>query len=60
MCFHTENHQILFHSCELLAGQLFCDAVLPNSGQTGRWHAEHGAKLAHGWLDQRARFGFSE
>lgn len=60
MCFHTENHQILFHSCEVLAGQLFGDAVLPNSGQTGRWHADHGAELAHRWLDQRARFGFSE
>src|SRR5207248_2486433 len=23
MCFHTENHQILFHGCELLAGQRF-------------------------------------
>ena len=23
MCFHTENHQILFHACEVLAGQLF-------------------------------------
>lgn len=60
MCFHTENHQILFHSCELLAGQLFGQEVFANSGQAGRWHAEHGAELARQWLDQRARFGFSE
>jgi hypothetical protein len=60
MCFHTENHQILFHGCELLAGQLFRDEVLPNSGKSGAWHAEHGAALAGQWIDQRARFGFSE
>jgi hypothetical protein len=60
MCFHTENHQILFHACELLAGQLFRDETLPNSGKSGAWHAEHGARLARQWIDQRARFGFSE
>jgi hypothetical protein len=60
MCFHTENHQILFHSAELLAGQLFRDDELTNSGRNGAWHAAHGAELAHQWLDQRARFGFSE
>ena len=46
MCFHTENHQILFHSCELLAGQLFRTTALANSGQLGDWHAAHGAELA--------------
>lgn len=60
MCFHTENHQILFHSCELLAGQLFPDTQFANSGQPGTWHIEHGTMLAHQWLEQRARFGFSE
>src|SRR5687767_14620363 len=60
MCFHTENHQILFHSCELLAGQLFHGTELVNSGRSGDWHATHGAELARQWLDQRARFGFVE
>jgi hypothetical protein len=60
MCFHTENHQILFHSCELLAGQLFPEVRFANSGREGAWHAAHGAELASQWLDQRARFGFSE
>ncbi len=60
MCFHTENHQILFHCCELLAGQLFKDTVFANSGKTGAWHAEHGATRAKEWLEQRAKFGFSE
>jgi hypothetical protein len=60
MCFHTENHQILFHGGELLAGQLFRAETFPNSGQSGAWHAAHGAELAHQWIDQRARFGFVE
>ena len=60
MCFHTENHQILFHGCELLAGQLFRAEALANTGRSGDWHAAHGAELARRWLDQRARFGFSE
>lgn len=60
MCFHTENHQILFHSCELLAGQLFRDVALTNSGRSGAWHSEHAAELTRRWIDQRARFGFSE
>jgi hypothetical protein len=60
MCFHTENHQILFHSCEVLAGQQFARQTFGNSGKTGRWHAEHGTKLALRWIDERARFGFVE
>ena len=60
MCFHTENHQILFHSCELLAGQLFKEQIFANSGKTGAWHAEHGATRAKEWLEHRAKFGFSE
>jgi hypothetical protein len=60
MCFHTENHQILFHGCEMLAGQLYPDRIFENDGHTGEWHAAHGAALANQWIDQRARFGFSE
>lgn len=60
MCFHTENHQILFHSCELLAGQLFPQAVFRNAQKIGAWHCAHGAALARQWIDQRTRFGFSE
>lgn len=60
MCFHTENHQILFHGCELLAGQLFPNTVFAGTGQTGAWHAAHGGSWARRWMDQRARFGFAE
>jgi len=61
----SENHQILFHTAELLAGQLFPDAVFPNLEQpersmTGREHAAHAARLAGRWLDRKLRFGLSE
>ena len=36
MCFWTENHQIMFHSDEYLAGQLFAEQVFPNVGRR-RW-----------------------
>ena len=60
MCFHTENHQILFHSCELLAGQYFKEQILPNSGKPAQWHIEHAIARTKEWLSQRLQFGFSE
>jgi hypothetical protein len=60
MCFWSENHQILYHSNELVAGGLFPDTVFPNAGMTGKDHAAHAAPLADRWLGFRARFGFSE
>jgi len=60
MCYWTENHQALFHSGELLAGQLFPDVVFSNSGMTGADHVAHAEPLVERWLDERGRFGFSE
>ena len=60
MCFWSENHQILFHSAELLVGQRFPDTVLPNSGWTGAEHVAHATPRIERWLDLRGRFGFSE
>ena len=60
MVYWTENHQILFHAGEYLAGQLFPEAVFTNNGWTGRQHVEHARPLILRWLDWRARLGFSE
>ncbi|MFZ6030932.1 MAG: hypothetical protein ACOYYS_24765 [Chloroflexota bacterium] len=60
MCYTTENHSILFHTCEVLAGQLYPDRVFSNANQPGRWHVEKGERLALAWLAQRARYGFVE
>ncbi|MCS6846360.1 MAG: hypothetical protein RMN52_01435 [Anaerolineae bacterium] len=60
MCFDTESHSILFHTCEVLAGQLHPDRIFTNSGRTGDWHRRHGERLAMHWLKQRASSGFVE
>ena len=59
-CYHTENHQIIFHSCELLAGQLFREQTFENSGQTGTYHIDHALHLIRRWYEFRIQFGFSE
>ncbi len=58
--FWTENHQILFHTAELLIGQLFPNDTFMNSGMTGNDHIDHAKPLIKRWLDWRAQFGFSE
>lgn len=59
-CYFTENHQILYHSAEYLAGQLYPDAVFPSNSMTGREHQAHGRTFLLRWLTWRERFGFSE
>ena len=65
MTFWSENHQVLFASCEFLAGQRWPDREFPypdGSGakHTGAWHRDRGrARLQH-WLDDRMMLGFSE
>lgn len=58
-CYHTENHQALYHTAELLAGQLYKSLEFSN-GMTGREHMAHAKSLIVPWLDNRLRFGFSE
>lgn len=58
-CYHTENHQALYHTAELLAGQLFKDRKF-TSGLTGAEHMKHATERLEPWLEYRFRFGFSE
>jgi hypothetical protein len=60
MCYWSENHQILFHACQVLAGQLFPETLFTNNGQTGRWHQARGEERALSWLRKRAAGGFRE
>ncbi|MBN1218023.1 MAG: hypothetical protein JXM69_03760 [Anaerolineae bacterium] len=60
MWYWSENHQILFHTGEILAGQLFPNQTFTNANQTGQWHREKGERLALSWLRKRARGGFQE
>lgn len=56
----TENHQIAYHSSELLAGQLWRNFTFPRSNMTGAEHVAHAEFMANRWLDWRARYGFAE
>jgi len=58
--FWTENHQIMYHTAELLVGQLFPAKIFPNSGMTGLDHVTHATPLILQWLDWKAKFGFDE
>ena len=60
MCYWTENHQILFHTCQVLAGQLLPDAQFSNTGQSGLWQRAMGEQRALSWLYKRAASGFQE
>lgn len=56
----TENHQILFHTIELLVGQTYPDSPLSTDRRSGREHYEHARARILRWLDHRIRFGFTE
>lgn len=58
-CYHTENHQGLYHSNELLAGQLLPDSVF-RDGKKGLYHQQHALERLERWMLYRSRFGFSE
>ena len=60
MCFWSENHQILFHTCEILAGQLLPEDLFPNARLTGSQHRAKGEARALSWLRKRAAGGFRE
>jgi hypothetical protein len=60
MCYWTENHHILFSSCEYLAGQLFKDEIFTNSGMTGKEKMVKAKKRIDKWLYLRFYTGFNE
>ncbi|MCA8920343.1 MAG: hypothetical protein KDD82_00965 [Planctomycetes bacterium] len=60
MVFWSENHQILFASCEYLAGQRYPSEVFGASGFTGAQRMQRARPRILRWLDHRLRFGFSE
>ncbi len=60
MCYHTENHQILFHVTAYLAGQRWPELVFTNSRQTGRWQQRRARSRIKEWILRRLRSGFSE
>jgi hypothetical protein len=60
MCFHSENHSLLFHGCQLLAGRLFPGEVFGNSGRRGEEQAAIALGRIRGWLERIEARGFEE
>jgi hypothetical protein len=52
MWFFSENHALLFHTCELFAGTILPDEVFPNSGMTGREHRHKALGLLDAWFER--------
>lgn len=60
MCYWTENHHIIFSSCEYLAGQLFPDEIFSNSGMRGVEKKAKAKIRIEKWLELRFYTGFNE
>ena len=59
MVIWSENHQLLFATAELLAGQLYPQARF-RDGRTGAEHQALARMRALRWIDERLRFGLNE
>lgn len=60
MCFNSENHSLLFHGCQMLAGKLFPSDIFSNSNRSGIKQAGIGIARIHQWLDKIEKRGFGE
>lgn len=52
MWFFSENHALLFHCCQYLAGSYLPDQVFTNSGRMGKDVSETGERLLHEWFEE--------
>lgn len=60
MWYWSENHILIFHTCEYLAGQLFPDKTFTATGHKGSWHKQRAEKEIRRWLKERGKWGFTE
>ena len=60
MCFWSENHSLLFHGAQLLAGLMYPDDYFARSGRTGREQAEIGFRRCREWLEDVSDDYFEE
>ncbi|HEY2997598.1 MAG TPA: hypothetical protein VGJ43_03435 [Acidimicrobiales bacterium] len=58
--FWSENHRIIFHTLEYLAGLAVPRRTFTVTGETGATHADRGRGRVEAWLDEKATWGFSE
>ena len=60
MCFWSENHALMYYSCQLLVGQMYPDDWFPEAQMTGRELAEFGYRNTKDWLEDVLKTGFEE
>jgi hypothetical protein len=60
MCTWSENHHILFSTCEYLAGHYYPDETFSNAEHIGLEKYNRGKDRVHRWLELRYKTGFSE
>ncbi|WP_130860566.1 hypothetical protein [Gracilibacillus phocaeensis] len=52
MWFYSENHALMFHTCELLAGQLWGNEWFVNAGIQGEEHYNRAEERLNKWFDR--------
>jgi hypothetical protein len=60
MCTWTENHSIMFATCDYLHSWMFPDTPFTNTGETGNERVERARQRVCRWLTMRFQTGFSE
>lgn len=60
LCFDSENHSLLFHGCQMIAGDLFPEETFTNCCRSGSEHAVIGRERIADWLDKKEAEGFHE
>lgn len=60
MCYWSENHQLLFHTCEYLAGQLMPEEIFTNNNMSGKEHNAKAEPKILQWLKHKWLYGFIE
>jgi len=56
----SENHRIIFHTLEYLAGAAFPDDTFSNDGRTGAEHRDEARARILEWLDEKSHLGWTE
>ena len=60
MWFYSENHALMFHVCQLLAGELYPHEIFTNSGMTGLEMQKKAYELLERWFETFFSIGFTE
>ena len=60
MWFWSENHALMFHVCQLIAGEMYPDRIFTNSGMTGVEMQKKAIDLLRPWFETFFREGFTE